>query len=631
MKERNGNGMRIGLIAVLLAALLTAGYSLWSFYGSAAYTSAKNSSGTAMTGRSFMGGGQSLGRQRGFSANRAETGDSGYGSRMRGNWSSSGSGSGNSGGEPGSGNSSDNSSDNSGDNSGGNSEGNSGGSSGSEMGMGYSFGGQAGAMSGGGVGGRGNGGGAGRGFGGNSGANSAERTPLLLYALGFAALCGAGALVLRKKGMLRVRENDRRLLVATVLGAGFLLRVAAAPWISGHFDLSLFRSWAVAAAQGLENVYLKSNVDYPPFYMYFLYLIGKAMSGLSLSGYSTLLLKLPSIAADVLTAWFLYRLAGKRFSFGTSLLLAAFYVLNPAVLINSTVWGQVDSFFTLLIVLALAAIAEKKPVWSAVAFAAAVMMKPQGIIFLPVLFFELVRKRSLKTWLAAAAAGIGTAALIAIPFSLKQEPLWLIDLFRSTVGEYPYASVNAYNFFSLIGANYTPSSTTWFLFSYHVWGLVFIAVTTLFSWAVYLRGRSPAFAFLAGLIQIAGVFTFSTSMHERYLFPAVALALAAYVALRDKRLLAFAAAFSVSVYVNTHIIFFSGSPGMNGASADFPMLAVSLLNVVLCFLLAKTAWELSGKERREALAAHDSKDEAQESPHANDSAPAAASPLTLAD
>lgn len=35
-----------------------------------------------------------------------------------------------------------------------------------------------------------------------------------------------------------------------------------------------------------------------------------------------------------------------------SIILAAFYLFNPAILVNSSVWWQVDSFFTLILVLA---------------------------------------------------------------------------------------------------------------------------------------------------------------------------------------------------------------------------------------------------------------------------------------
>ncbi|MFC7441846.1 glycosyltransferase 87 family protein [Laceyella putida] len=100
--------------------------------------------------------------------------------------------------------------------------------------------------------------------------------------------------------------------------------------------------------------------------------------------------------ADIATAYLIYWLADKVLPSKISLLAAAFYIFNPAIFINSTFWGQVDSFFTLLVVLAVFMISEKKVSLSAGLFAAAVLMKPQGIIFLPVLFFELVRLKSVK-------------------------------------------------------------------------------------------------------------------------------------------------------------------------------------------------------------------------------------------
>lgn len=128
-------------------------------------------------------------------------------------------------------------------------------------------------------------------------------------------------------------------------------------------------------------------------------------------------------------------------------MLAAFYVYNPAVFINSALWGQVDSFFTLIVISAAVMLSERKVAASAALFAAAVMMKLQGIIFLPVLFFELAGQRRADVIFKAAACALGTAAAVALPFSLNNGTLWIFKLFTSTAAEYPYSSVNAFNFF----------------------------------------------------------------------------------------------------------------------------------------------------------------------------------------
>ncbi|UUZ86947.1 glycosyltransferase 87 family protein [Paenibacillus sp. P26] len=149
--------------------------------------------------------------------------------------------------------------------------------------------------------------------------------------------------------------------------------------------------------------------------MYVLYIVGKLSSLPALSSYSTALIKSPSILADGVTAYLLYRFAAKYVSFEMSLFVAAFYLLNPAVLVNSTFWGQVDSFFTMIVAAAVLLLANGRIGLSSVLFTAAVLMKPQGIIYLPVLFFELVRRRSFKSFVQAGIAALVTAAVVIAP------------------------------------------------------------------------------------------------------------------------------------------------------------------------------------------------------------------------
>jgi Gpi18-like mannosyltransferase len=437
-------------------------------------------------------------------------------------------------------------------------------------------------------------------FGNFRGANSdsTERTCVFLYSLLFlGAFAFACDRVFRKKG--KIAPQQQKALLWSLLGAGLCLRVALAPWVGGQsFDLNLFKSWALAAAENFSGFYLHGSSDYPPLYIYILYLVGKAVSLPALGSYFTLLIKLPSIAADLLTAALLYRLAAKHLSVETGLLLSAFYLFSPAVFINSTFWGQVDSFFTWVVVVAVWLLTEKRVYGSAALFAAAVLMKPQGIIFLPVLLFELVRLKSVKRFFIAAFTALATALVIILPFSFRQSPLWIVKLFAGTIGEYPYASVNAYNFFSLIGANYKPDTTVMLFFSYYTWGMIFIVLITLFTGFLYYRGRSAKHAFLAALIQIAGVFTFSVSMHERYLFPAVALSLLAFIFLKDKRLLWLSVGLSATSFINTATVLYGMTRG--GVPYNVPMFLTSLLNVVLFIFLAKAGWDLAaGTNKKE--------------------------------
>lgn len=429
---------------------------------------------------------------------------------------------------------------------------------------------------------------------------SASYTPqIVAYAVVFLMLFLAAYYLVTKK-KLKIQPNDAKLLILTLLGVGLLMRIPLALLIDGHpFDLNTFKNWSTTVAENFSQFYQGRNTsDYPPLYIYMLFLIGKIGSLSALSPYFTLLLKLPSIVADIATSFLIYKLAKKYLSVEISILLSAFYTFNPAILMNSTIWGQVDSFFTLIIVGAIVLLTEKKIGLASVLFSAAVLMKPQGIIFLPVLFFELIRQKSLKGWIKVFVSALVTAIVIVLPFSLNTNGLWIFKLFASTLGEYPYASVNAFNFFSLIGANFVKDAGILFIFSYHIWGLIAIVLITAFSWFLFINGNSQVYASAIALVLIDGVFTFSTRMHERYMFPAVALSILTFIYLKDKRLLLLAAGFSSTIYINTHFVLYETIKGINSIAYGPVLIVTSLLNVLLFVYLIKVIYDVIIGERR---------------------------------
>ncbi|WP_407311338.1 hypothetical protein [Desulfosporosinus sp. SB140] len=424
---------------------------------------------------------------------------------------------------------------------------------------------------------------------------------IVAYAIAF-FLAGLAAyfIFVRKKleKKLKITNGNRKLLMITLFCVGFLLRIAVGILIEGHAsDLSLFKSWATSAANNFSQFYSGQNSsDYPPLYIYVLYIVGKIGSLKALNPYFTVLLKFPSILADMGTALLLSKLARKYLSPGLSILVAAFYIFNPAVFVNSTIWGQVDSFFTLIVIAGIVLLAEQKLTYSSIFFTAAVLMKPQGIIFLPILFFELVKRRTFKDTVKVLIVSAATATLLILPFSSDLNVLWIVKLFTSTLGEYPYASVNAFNFFYLLGANYTKDASAFLLVSYHIWGTIFIVLTTLLAWFVFARGKGKDFVPATALILISGVFIFSTRMHERYLFPAVALAVLAWIYLKDKRIILLSAGFSITSFANTFYVLWQTNGGINQSALSFIPVVISALNVALFIYMLKTMYELSAKK-----------------------------------
>lgn len=418
-----------------------------------------------------------------------------------------------------------------------------------------------------------------------------------LYGYGILFLCVSALgyyFFIHKK--FKIPPEHEKILFIGFLIIGFFLRISLSSIITGYpGDINLFKNWATSVSNSLTSFYSGSKIsDYPPLYMYILFLIGKLAKLNIFTSYYVLLLKLPSIIADIATTYLIYRMSKKHISLELRLLLLAFYIFNPAIFINSTIWGQVDSFFTLLIVLSIYLLFKNKLLFSSIIFTMAILMKPQGIIFLPVLFFELVRKKNFKNFIKVILAAIFSAFLIILPFSLNKDFTWIFKLYSSTISEYPYATMNAFNFFYLIGANLLEDTSNLFIFSYHSWGMIFIFLTTLFSWYVYIKVNNSNIAFLAALMQIAGVFIFSVGMHERYLFPAVALTIFAFIQIQDKRLLFLAAGFSTTSYLNTHIILFDTLKGnMNTITYSPINTIVSASNVLLLLFLVKILIDIS--------------------------------------
>ncbi|MCR4440780.1 MAG: hypothetical protein QHH10_01335 [Peptococcaceae bacterium] len=88
----------------------------------------------------------------------------------------------------------------------------------------------------------------------------------------------------------KIFQGNVRLLLLTLLGVGLVLRVTCAVLISGHpYDINTFKSWAAAAANDLFSVYSNTRLDYPPLYVYILYVIGKIAAVPALNPFFTAL------------------------------------------------------------------------------------------------------------------------------------------------------------------------------------------------------------------------------------------------------------------------------------------------------------------------------------------------------
>ncbi|MDF2927735.1 MAG: glycosyl transferase family protein [Paenibacillaceae bacterium] len=424
---------------------------------------------------------------------------------------------------------------------------------------------------------------------------------LMGYALAFFMLYGiAYAILFRQEKLSRCSQRNMTFTLFGMLAAGLVVRLVLAPNAIGHTgDMNTFKAWAThAASGGLTHFYdTDMFVDYPPGYIYILYILGK-LQGLFHLGFDSkgmlLLMKLPAMLADLVTAWLLFRLARSKLHPGAAFGLALLYVFNPAVLVNSAVWGQVDSFFTLFLMITLAAVTAGKLERAGILFALAVLVKPQALIFTPALLFGFWKAGSWKRFGKSVAYGIGVFLAGILPFSFALKPWWIIELYSETLMSYPYATLNAFNLYALTIGNWKPQTDTLLLFSYQTWGTVFIGVAVGLALFYFLKAKHhlTGIYYYTALVLISTMFLFGSKMHERYWFPAIALVLAVFIHLKDRRLLGWFLGMSVCHFLN---VAYTLSFNMAGSTAvpakDGLMLLLSFCSLLLFGYLLKIGYD----------------------------------------
>lgn len=365
------------------------------------------------------------------------------------------------------------------------------------------------------------------------------------------------------------KANSKTFIV--LLAFAFLIRIVVSLTISGFpTDINCFKHWADSVYEGgMKNFYFSGSfADYPPGYMYVLYIIGFLKNVFHIpfdSNAFLLMIKMPAVLCDIAGAYLIYHFAGKsEKSKPFALPLSAIYALNPAVIINSSAWGQVDSVYTLFVVLFICLLYSEKYILSCLVFALGFMIKPQGIIFAPVLLcyflykiiFTDETKKLLKETAIAAAACIFVMFLIALPFAKNFNFYPIIKQYISTISSYPYATVNAYNLNFIAGGNWADIKSSFLFLSFDAWSVIFIALTVFIAIYAFLKSEGKKSYFELGAFIIISVFTLASKMHERYVFPAILLLLFAFIKNQDMRYIKLYFALSITQILNASIVLY---------------------------------------------------------------------------
>jgi predicted membrane-bound dolichyl-phosphate-mannose-protein mannosyltransferase len=299
-------------------------------------------------------------------------------------------------------------------------------------------------------------------------------------------------------------EAVRALVVILVLGLALRLIIAYVllPGSGFGVDRGTFQAWAgELAAHGASGFYTRGFfVDYTPGYLYVLWLVG--IVGNAIGGIGDLI-KLPPILADVAVAWLVHSMVIELGGSPRAARLGAvLFLINPVTWFDSAIWGQVDAFGVVFLLLGLRELWRGRPERASILAAAAAVVKPQLGILVPILAIVLLRRHLVDPFLIRRTAGhagpplpsedaasprgtpsegeapvlppparpgdrifdrlgsgpirlvtsggvaIGAAVALCLPFGLSV--VGLIGQVVKAAGGYPYLTVNGYNPWALV-------------------------------------------------------------------------------------------------------------------------------------------------------------------------------------
>jgi predicted membrane-bound dolichyl-phosphate-mannose-protein mannosyltransferase len=387
-----------------------------------------------------------------------------------------------------------------------------------------------------------------------------------------------------------LRRLDTATILTTILVLGLALRVFVAavylPLSGLANDLGAFNAWGQRLASIGPGAFYEPGYfsDYPPGYLYVLWLLGEIgaafqpIVGVNITGG---LVKIPGILSDIGVAALLFvmvrRWGGELIDRGAfritperaGLAVAAIYLFNPGTIFDSAVWGQIDAVGTLVLLGTIYFLARGWTEAAAVGAVVAMLVKFQFAFLIPVVAVVGIKRhlfgrsadpehdsrRAGFRVLTSLAAGVVSLALLLAPFGMT---LWapvaagttlpgcmgflpaadpstsLIGKLCDAANTYTGLTINAFNLWRnpwsglgdtlqrgddrVTGVVLGPLSLTW----EQVGTLLFVAVALLALWQVARRDDVRGVV-MAALVLSVAFFVLPTRVHERYLFPALAL------------------------------------------------------------------------------------------------------------
>lgn len=424
-----------------------------------------------------------------------------------------------------------------------------------------------------------------------------------LYAI---LMCGAHRILTSEHETAKKNERINILIFAVLSAAVTAVKFWLSQTFFGHSsDMSLFSAWAdLGRHESVRDFYgslgAEYLVDYPPLYLYVLTAVGRFAELFRIpfgSSVYTALIKFVPVVSDTVSALIIFKLANKKFGRKRAVILSLLVLFNPAYILNSVFWGQIDGLYALLILWLIFSVYKKRYRQATIAFAVGMLTKPQMIIFLPLLGFWLLRDTvteykkkecfsSLKEFLIGIFAAAAITLIAVIPI-FGSDFGKFFALYKEAAAQYPYATLNAANLFGAFGLNWADISDTFLGITYQCWGFIGIISASVAIGFGTLFSRNRSGVLILGGFNILSIFMLAHTMHERYMFPLILILAVIYIYTKDKRMFFAFGAATVLHFIQTGAVLLDNEGIISFPEQSF--VALSWVHIVF-FVYMTVVW-----------------------------------------
>jgi len=261
-----------------------------------------------------------------------------------------------------------------------------------------------------------------------------------------------------------------------------------------------------------------------------------------------------------------------------SIFAASLFLLNPAVIYNSAIWGQTDSLSSFFILLMFYFLLSGRYYLFGALTTFNIFLKVQSLPFIGLGLILIARKEGLDKAIKSLIPAVLVMALVNLPFILTNSFSSPVNVMTNSFGYFPYASLNAYNLhWLLIGGvsdKYPDSTKVIGSLSHKALGDILFATAVILIIASLWKRPDTHHLFFLSLLAIFSSYMFMTEIHERYLFPlymfgAVLVASSALTTSRLRFNLKTYLLLSLGGLINLHLVMIQNYPENNLSFLNF--------------------------------------------------------------